>query len=656
MSTDRRQRKAGNPVHGNSPFVPLLIITLIAAIVPIVVSRLRIARLPIVVGEILAGIVIGKSGFDLIHASATTDFLAEFGFVFLMFLSGLEVDFRTLFRERETDANRPRWQSPVPLASLGFGVTLLIAIGIGYGFSTAGLTSSPILMGLILSTTSLGIVLPVLKERELTVTAYGQTVLVTAVISDFATLLLLSIVIAIISQGATPDLLLFTLLLGAFVVAAIVGQWARRLPFLTRVMNELSHATAQIQVRGAFALMVAWVVLADRLGVEVILGAFLAGAVISLSSRSHESPLRGKLDAIGYGFFIPIFFVMVGARFDVSALLDSPRGLLLVPLMIVAAYGVKLLANLPMRSIYSWRETIAGSLLLSSRLSLIIAAAAIAVDLAIISPAVNSAIILVAIVTSTLSPLLFSMVLPPATATKREGVIILGTEQLAVLLGERVRAAGERVTFLGHHPDQLTRLIQSGFHAVVGTPSDRAVLEQAGARSARALVAVSNAPEAVLDVCRLARQEFGVPELIARADDPEQVRELQSLGARVVQPVMATALGLEGALYFPSAFTMMSDRGDNVELLDIPLSNLLLANRPLRSVRLPGNALVIGLRRDGEVLVPHGDTKLELGDILTLVGSTAALRDARPWLTYGHRPSEDGPTRGAYPEKASTKG
>ena len=643
-------------MHSSSPFVPLLLITLIAAIVPVILSRFERARLPIVVGEILAGIAIGKSGLNLFHATEPTEFLAEFGFVFLMFLSGLEVDFRALFTEQEADRRRPRWQRPVPLASLGFGVTVLVAVGIGYAMAAGGLTRSPILMGLILSTTSLGIVVPVLKERELTITAYGQTVLVSAVISDFATLLLLSIVIAVISRGIGPDLFLFILLIAAFAASAKVGQWARRLPFLTGVMDELSHATAQIQVRGAFALMVAWVVLADRLGVEVILGAFLAGAVVSLSTRGHDSPLRGKLDAIGYGFFIPIFFVTVGADFDVSALLESPRGLLLVPLMIVAAYGVKLLANLPLRSLFSWRETAAASFLLSSRLSLIIAAAAIALDLEIISPAVNSAIILVAIVTSTLSPLLFSLVLPPEAGFKREGVIVLGTEQLAMLLGERVRANGEQVTFIGHHPDQLARLESDGFRAVIGKPSDVEVLERAGAASVRAVVAVSNASDVVLDVCRLAKEQFGVPDLIARADDPELVRALHALGVRVVQPVLATALGLEGALYFPSAFSMMSERGDDVELLDIPLINSVLDGRPLRDVRLPGNALVIGLRRSGEVIVPHGDTRLELGDTLTLVGSPSALRDARPWLMYGIRPRVESPSRDTYPQKAVGKG
>ena len=640
-------------MNNESTFVPLLLITLLAAIVPVLVGHFGSGRLPIVVGEILAGIVVGQSGLNLITTNATIDFLAQFGFVFLMFLSGLEVDFRALTREREGDAQRSRWQRPIPLASLSFGLTVVLAVAIGYGLSTAGLTRSPILMGLILSATSLGVVLPVLKERELVVTIYGQTLLLASVISDFATLLLLSFVIAVLSRGLGLDLLLFVVLVAAFVVAAKVGQWARRVPLLTRIIDDLSHATAQIQVRGAFALMVAWVVLAQSLGVEVILGAFLAGAIVSLISPGYESQLRGKLDAIGYGFFIPIFFIMVGERFDIRALFGSPHGLLLVPILVLAAYLIRVVAILPLRALFSWRETVAAIVLLTSQLSLTVAAAAIALELGIISAAVNSAIILVAIVTCTVSPLLFSLILPRPEAKRRDGVIVLGTDQLAVLLGERVRAAGEQVTFLGHSLEQLEHLKEEGFRAVVGKPSDIEVLAEAGAPTARALVAVSQNAEAVLDVCRLASERYAIPDVIARADDPEQVRELQTLGVRVVQPVMATALSLEGALYFPSAFNMMTDKSGVVELLDVPLTNPLLAGRRLRSVRLPGNALVLGVRRAGEVVVPHGDTVLERGDMLMLVGSPEALREARPWLTYGIQPAaDDAPSRGAYPTKS----
>ncbi|HEY1015779.1 MAG TPA: cation:proton antiporter, partial [Herpetosiphonaceae bacterium] len=375
----------------HSPYLPLLLITLLAAIVPVLTRLFRWLRLPIVVGEILAGIAIGQSGLNLVQPTPALEFLSEFGFTFLMFLSGLEVDLHALRRMGGTTEQASRWRGPLPLALTSFAITIGLASLVGWGLVAAGLARNAILMGLILSTTSLGIVLPILKERALTATGYGQFLLVAALVSDFATLLLLSVVMAILSQGLTLDLLLVMVLLVMFVAVARVMGRATRHPLLTRVTEELSHATAQIQLRGVFALLVLWAVLAEALGVEVILGAFLAGVLVSLTNPGHSSPLREKLDAIGYGFLIPIFFISVGARFDLRSLLDSPQALLLVPVLLLAAYGVKLLPALLYRARFSWRESLAAGFLLSSRLSLIVAASAIALERQLISPATNSA-------------------------------------------------------------------------------------------------------------------------------------------------------------------------------------------------------------------------------------------------------------------------
>ena len=415
-------------------------------IVPVLSSRLRVLRLPLVVGEILAGIVIGQSGFNLVEKTPTLDFLAEFGFVFLMFLSGLEVSFGGLSHSLRDGKKRFRAGGPVPLALLNFTLTLLLATGIGFVLQRCGMARSAILMGLILSTTSLGIVVPILKERGLTVTPYGQLLLVSSLLSDFATLLLLSLVIGVFSHGFSVEILFFLFLFAAFLAAARVGQWAKRIPGLLRMVDELSHATAQLRVRGAFALMVILVALAQALGVELILGAFLAGAITSLLGGDDKTPLREKLDAIGYGFFVPIFFISVGANFDLNALLSSRTALLLVPILIVAAYLVKFLPALVFLPVAGWRKSFAAGALLSSRLSLIIAASAIALDLKLVSPATNSAIILLAIVTCTLSPILFGKILPAAgSAALRGGVLILGTDQLAMLLGQRLNRRARKL-------------------------------------------------------------------------------------------------------------------------------------------------------------------------------------------------------------------
>lgn len=615
-----------------SPFVPLLIITLLALLVPVFSSRMRIVRLPIVVGEILAGIIIGKSGFDLVQPSTTLKFLGEFGFTFLMFLSGLEVNFETLYAPTRGINKRPRWQNPVPLSTISFLLSLLLSAIFMLGLSAVTLTENPLLIGLILSTSSLGIVMPVLKEHGQTSNTYGQTLIITALISDFTTLLLLSTAIAFLSHGLSPDLLLFMVLLGFFVMMAKISRWANRIPLLAGITEELAHATAQIRVRGAFALMVIWVVLAEALGLEVILGAFLAGAIMSMNRQGKESQLRMKLDAIGYGFFIPIFFITVGAEFDLGSLMASRSSSFLVIALIISAYLIKLLPGLLFSVRFSWRQSIAAGTLLSSRLSLIIAVSAITLELGLISEATNAALIVVAIVTCTFSPFIFSRLLPHKPEAARKGVIILGTDQLATLLGFRLRQTGDSVTYIDRDASELDGLKRDGFTCVSGDPRDENVWDRAGANNARALIAVTRAPKSLLVACQLAQERFGIPTIIARADNPQLVSALQSMNVRVVQPAMAVALALEGALHFPAAFNVLMEKGDNVEVLDVPLQNPVCFGQTLRHLRLPGDALVLGIQRQGEVVVPHGDTVLRRNDLLMLVGSPESLEEGRRWL------------------------
>jgi Trk K+ transport system NAD-binding subunit len=175
-----------------------------------------------------------------------------------------------------------------------------------------------------------------------------------------------------------------------------------------------------------------------------------------------------------------------------------------------------------------------------------------------------------------------------------------------------------------------------GFPVVQGDPENTQVLEQAGLPQARALIAITNASQAVVRVCCLAQERYGVPVVIARAEEPALVQELKSSGVRVVQPTMATALALEGALHFPTAFSMLAEQSDDVEFLDVPLRNHTLAGRPLRQVRLPGNALVMGIQRQGEIVIPHGDSVLLLEDVLLLVGSPNALADSMNLLNGGY--------------------
>jgi Kef-type K+ transport system membrane component KefB/Trk K+ transport system NAD-binding subunit len=612
-------------------FLSLLLITALAAFVPLLASRLKRIRVPIVVGEIIAGMIVGKSGLNLIEPSPALEFLTIFGFTYLMFISGLEVDFGIIMANNDRPKQRRPLSNPIILGTAIFALTILLAFIAAEIMLLLGWVTDPFIIALILSTTSLGIVVPVLKERGMMGTSYGQALLMSALVADFGTLVLITVDVTIISRGLTFEVLLVLLLLVAFAVAVQVGRWVARIPGLPRVLEELSHATAQIKVRGAVALMVAFIVLSEWLGSEIILGAFLAGAAISLLAGREGALLQEKVDAIGFGFFIPIFFIMVGVQFDLPALLSSPQGLLLVPVLLGVSYLVKFLSALLFRLHFTWRQTFAAGGLLSARLSLIIAAAAIALDLGIIDEAFNADIILIAIMTCTFSPLIFNRIIPAQPEAERHGVILVGLGEITSMLTSRSHQIDGEITVVGRteEPDKRgDRIRNRGVPVIIGDPGDENVLRKAGADTASALIAMSSYDQVNLDACMTAHEKFDVPHLIALTSNPQTADKLNELGVRVVQPQMATVQAIEGALHFPAAFDMLTNHQDGVDVREIELNDRRWKGKRLRDIMLPGDALILGMRRKGEVLIPDGNTRLQTGDLLMLVGHHDALSKA----------------------------
>jgi trk system potassium uptake protein TrkA len=615
-------------VEHEGSFVPLLIVVGLAFLAPLVTSRIHRLRIPTVVGEILAGMIVGQSGLGLVHEDQTLEILSLLGFAYLMFLSGLEVDFSAILPRPGTlkGSWRQRLGNPLSLGGLTFALTLLLALLAAWGLHGVDAADDPWLMALILSTTSLGLVVPVLKERDLTTKPYGQSLLVAAVIADFATMLLVSVYVVLHTHGLTPEVLLFLLLFGAFGTAYRVAIMARRRFPGLRFVRGLAQATTHLDVRGAFAIGLAFIALAENLGVEMILGAFLGGSLISLLSDRGASDLHHRLDVIGYAFFIPIFFVMVGVRFDLASVLSSSRTLLLVPLLLVLAYGIKFLSSLLFRVGASWRETTAAGALLSSRLSLIIAVAAIGLDLGSVDDATNSAIILVAIVTSTLSPLLFNRILPSTPAVRRKFVIV-GAGKGPRLLARRIAGHGEDVVVLDRDPGRAPAVQGLGLPFVQGDATDPATWAALEPETIEAVAVLLPEDEDSLKVSELVRAQLRIEHVVARVHDATRAESFTDLGVRVVNPTLSPVVELEYLLLYPSVSSLISDLEDEYEVMEVHLGCPDLTGLPLREVQLPEGAMVVLVRRDGDVIFPRGHTQLRLGDLLTLMGPIEGVRE-----------------------------
>jgi len=281
------------------------------------------------------------------------------------------------------------------LALRGYAVSLAIAVAVSFAVGAGGLLDTPLLIAIALGSTSLGVLIPVLKDTGRIESGLGQLVIAGGSIADFAAIILLSLFFAGEGEpGAT--LVLIGCLLGlAFAVFAVV-RGAQRSLRIRADLSRLQDTTAQIRVRGAIVLLVGFAAAAQQLGLEVILGTFAAGAILSLADpdRAMTHPdFRRKLEAVGFGVFIPVFFVTSGIRFDLGALTGSVSALAMVPLFLAALLAVRGLPAVLYRGILDRRETLVAGLLQATSLPFLVAATAIGRELGLVGPGEAAALV-----------------------------------------------------------------------------------------------------------------------------------------------------------------------------------------------------------------------------------------------------------------------
>jgi len=364
-------------------------------------------RLPAIVLEILLGVAVGPQGLGWARADEPVQVLALFGLAFLLLLAGLEIDF---------DRLRGRL---LRLTLTGYAASFAIALVVGVGLKAGDLIRSPLLVAIILSATGLGVILPILKDAGATATPFGQVVVAGASIAEVAPIVLLSLFFS----GHGPLGAKLVLLVGFAIFVAAVGVAILGLQRSMRVSEtllRLQDTTAEIRVRGAFLLLALFVVLASKLGLEAILGAFLAGATLKLVDRDEgmtHAFFHRKLEAAGFGVFVPFFFVSTGMKLDVDALLGSPSALARVPVFLAALLlirGVPALLYRPLAERGS--QLAAAGLLQATSLSIPVVAGQIGVELGLIRPTNYAALVAAGLLSVVVFPLVALTLLRPRNA------------------------------------------------------------------------------------------------------------------------------------------------------------------------------------------------------------------------------------------------
>lgn len=591
-------------------FLPLLIVLGLAFLVPLLIGRFK--AVPVVIGELLAGLLLAQIGLLEPQSTATLALFSNIGLAFLMFLAGMEINPDLLF-SRSSHGKKTRVSLPV-LVLLNYIGTFALAIIGSYVLRRLGFECDVVLVVLVFSATSLGVVLPVIKDKGLINTTGGQAVFLIATAADFLTIIILTIYILLSQHGSSIQILSIFLILIAFMVAARAGTRFFKFPKVQKIINELSQATIQIKVRGSVVLLLIFVVLAESLGVELILGAFLAGILVGLFKSPEDETLVNKLEAFGFGFFIPVFFITTGANLDIKALAENPQNLIYISILFFLSIVIKLLPALLLRLETSWRSTIAAGFVLNTHLSIEIAIAVIGQQAGLLSPATGSAIIVFAIISVIVMPILFNVIQP-----KVEKQFV---QSLRLIYGWENSLAGSVAQQLLDHGDRVEVIaggqIDTNLEIPHGLEISSKPISNYDPREVETLLVLGSVDEDNLEFCKQAR-EAGIQHIVALGNIADNLGKYKEMGVQVFLPALYRATLITLLARNPSMFELLASTSDERDLIEITMQNPALATLRLQNIRFPGQSLVISINRNGEQLIPHGSTRLEMGDRISIL-------------------------------------
>jgi Kef-type K+ transport system membrane component KefB len=380
----------------------VLIIAGISVLVPVVLGLLPRLAVPGAVLEVIAGIVVGPSVLNWARIDAPVEVLSTLGLGMLLFLAGLEIDVERL-------------SGPLArLAAIAFVLSAGLALACGFLFQLAGLSNRPVLLAIIFMSTSAGLLLPLLKDAGEGATEFGQLIMTAAAIAEIVPILLLSLLFSATSKTAGGQLVSLAVFAALLVLIGLGVAGVRRLQRVDRMLDYLSRRSGQLRVRATLTLALGCGVLAYQFGFAAILGAFAAGLltrIIEVTGREPNREFLVKLEGIGFGFLIPIFFISTGVSFQLKGLVEHPSALARLPLFLLALLVVRAVPALLYRRAVGPRRAAAGGLLQATTLTFVIVASAIGLESGRLTPATAAALVTAGLLSAALFPLLAARVL-----------------------------------------------------------------------------------------------------------------------------------------------------------------------------------------------------------------------------------------------------
>jgi Kef-type K+ transport system membrane component KefB len=621
----------------NFDYLPLFIIAALAWSIPMLKSLAKLTKIPNPVLEIVLGFIIARpliNNFS-VESIRILEFLALTGFIFLMFLTGLEIDVNKILESmslKRMSFSRFK-RNPFLMGILVFFITISISLIFTYAISGLIDIQSIWYFSLIMVTSSVGIILPVLKSREEVNTEYGQMIISAAAIADIISIILFTLSAFIIKNGFKTEVLFIIALFILFYMFYRIGLRLKDFKFFKKVTYQLAHADLQIRIRGTIFLILIFIVSSQFIDREaILLGAFLAGLLLSVFLYKTRSLLLIKLDGMGYGFFIPIFFIMVGAQFNASDLKELDNSLIpFLVILIAALYLVKIIPSFLWYK-YGIRKVFAGGVLMASRLSLIIAASKIGLDLGIITPGINSCFILMAVITCLLSPTLYNLINPRSIFDIGK-TIVVGGSSTGVLLLRRLKMHARAGIIIEKNKKRYNEILAKGLEAVHGNGLNPSVYKEVKLSPSNYVVILTDSDQDNIEISRLLHEEFGHEKIISRSGTSKIELELLRLGVDIIDTSRIIATTVENLILRPTTYQALVETFESFTVEEITITNRKIDRLQVQEIPFHSDGFLMLIKRGKEMHVPHGDTHLRLEDNVIVFGTNRAVQDFREKLT-----------------------
>jgi CPA2 family monovalent cation:H+ antiporter-2 len=597
----------------------LLIVLFAALAIPLVMAKFNITSTPTAVAEIVTGIVLGQSVLGIVRTGSVLNELASLGVIVLMFLSGMEIDF-SLFKPQKQATQI----GPAKLAMIAYASVVALAGVFATILQVTGFLPHAVFVTIVYSTVALGVVIAALKEKELLSKPFGQTILLIAALGEVIPLISLTVYASL--NGKSSKSVWWLL---AIFVAAIFLLMRFRKPY--QFFARIDKATTQLDIRLAFFLIITLVTIAESVGAENILGAFLAGIVMKLLRPREET--QDKLTSLGYGFFIPIFFIMTGVKINLRTLLSDPKALALIPILLIGFFFAKALLALVLRLRFKPRNAVAGTFLVSTTITLVVPALTIGRNLGILTATQSGAFTLAAIITCIFSPILFNRFYQEEPEDFRKTVVhFIGTNLLTVPIAQQLSKGLYDITMFTDDPAKYSTY-NSEVNVKLMPSFSQGALHEAGAFDSDIVMLAYFDHDKNFELAQWALAEK-VPRIIARFESKNvastRYDELRDQGVEVYNTIDASISLLRSLIETPSTLKILDDT--QAGIFEITVNNRKFTGMEVKSLPFVNEITISQIYRDKVFIAPHGDTQIHLGDHIIFSGDKTAVADIRQQL------------------------